>query len=188
MGLKVAIVGLAPSTYEQAPWDDKSWEKWGMPWDTAGWTRMDRLFEPHDIKFLRVCPLKSNPDFFDRLRDCQTLYMQSECAEVPNAIAYPSAEVSKTIGGQYLNSTVAYMLALAVHEGAEEIGLWGVDMDLGSEYFMQRPNAEYLIGLARGRGIKVHIPDESPLCKFIPDSYAINGEVVWDVDRYGWLG
>jgi hypothetical protein len=41
-----------------------------------------------------------------------------------------------------------------------------VDMRADEEYSYQRANCEYLIGLARGKGIKVHIPEVSPLLKF----------------------
>ena len=37
--------------------------------------------------------------------------------------------------------------------------------DLEEEYFYQRAGCEYLIGLARGMGVKVVIPHESALCK-----------------------
>jgi hypothetical protein len=79
------------------------------------------------------------------------------------------AEVSETIYGDYFNSSVGFMLALAIHEGAEEIAIYGVDMRADEEYGYQRPNCEYLIGLARGKGIKVHIPDVCPLCKYQND-------------------
>ena len=34
--MKVAVVGFSPSSYDAAPWDDPTWEKWGMPWDNRG--------------------------------------------------------------------------------------------------------------------------------------------------------
>ena len=60
----------------------------------------------------------------------------------------------------FSNTTVwlifaAYMLALAIYEGVDKVGIWGVDLHCDSEYSYQRPNMEYLIGLARGRGMKV---------------------------------
>lgn len=186
MGLKVAIVGLATSTHDQAPWDDPSWQKWGLAWDNACWPRMDRLFEMHDIRIVQG--MFAGTSYFQRLLDCGPVYMQHACAEIPNAQPYPLAEVVKTIGAPYFNSSVAYMLALAIHEGAEEIALWGVDMAANEEYGYQKPNTEYLIGLARGRGIVVHIPDESPLCKFSPLPFEMGGKTFVDVDRYGWLG
>ncbi len=45
--MKVAIIGLAQSTHDDAPWDDPEWEKWGLPWD-HNWAMLDRFFEMHD--------------------------------------------------------------------------------------------------------------------------------------------
>lgn len=148
MGLKVAIVGMAPS---KSLVPDEGWERWGLAYD-PDCLRFDRAFEMHD-DFTEV----------DRLSMFPVLYMQDTF--LPNATRYPFEEVSATCGA-YWESSVAYMLALAVHEQAEEIALYGIDMDAGTEYAYQRPNMEYLIGLARGKGIKVHVLESSPLCKF----------------------
>ena len=66
-------------------------------------------------------------------------------------------------GTPYLESSIAYMMALAILEKVDRIGIWGVDLHCESEYVYQRPNLEYLIGLARGKGIKVFIPPQSAL-------------------------
>jgi hypothetical protein len=47
--------------------------------------------------------------------------------------------------------------------------VYGVTMKAGDEYGYQRPNAEFLIGLARGKGIKVHLPENCSLCKYQGD-------------------
>jgi len=65
----------------------------------------------------------------------------------------------------YLSSTIAYELALAIHEGFAEIHIYGVDLNTESEYAWQKPGVEYLIGVAVGRGIKVVIPDNCALLK-----------------------
>jgi hypothetical protein len=84
-----------------------------------------------------------------------------------DAEVYPFDEVEQTTG-DYWCSSIAYMFALALHEGAEEIALYGVDMrGDNDEYAYQRPNMEYLIGLARGRGVLVTLPDACSLCKFV---------------------
>jgi len=57
------------------------------------------------------------------------------------------------------------MIALAITEGFEEIGIYGVDMAVGKEYIKERPSVEYFLGIARGRGIKVIIPDACDLLK-----------------------
>lgn len=50
--------------------------------------------------------------------------------------------------------------------GEYAIGIFGIDLVVGGEYFQEKPCAEFWIGAAAlGRGIKVAIPKESALCK-----------------------
>jgi len=42
MGFKqVAIVGLAPSTHDAAPYNSPFWEMWGLPWDEGKYPHYD---------------------------------------------------------------------------------------------------------------------------------------------------
>lgn len=179
MGLKVAVIGLSPKTHDLAPWDDPSWQKWGLPWDEGFWPRMDRHFELHDLRLLTSEHSKRKPGYLKRLQELERLYTQEN---------YPFDEVAESIGAYYFNSSIAYAMALAIHEGAEEIGIWGVDLATTEEYAYQRPNMEYLIGIARGKGIKVHIPEDSALCKFVGTGIRFYSHLPVYVDRYGWLG
>ena len=179
MDLKVAIIGLASSTHDQAPWDDVTWEKWGLPWDDAGWPKMSRHFEMHDMRLLMSDYSRRKEGYFDRLKDCPALYTQEN---------YPFEAVGESIGQEYWNSSIAYIMAMAIHEGAKEIAIYGVDMSGSDEYGYQRPNMEYLIGLARGKGVKVTIPKESELCKFQPTGIKFYDYIPNYIDRYGWLG
>lgn len=187
MALRIAIVGLSPATHHMAPWGDPDWEIWGLPWDEGYWPYMDRLFEMHDMRLLESEHSRRKDGYFDRLKDCGVpLYMQSADDSI-GSIAYPFDDVAETTG-YYWNSSIAYALAMAIHEGATEIGIFGVDMKGDDEYGYQRPNLEYLIGLAIGKGIKVYIPDESPLCKFQPTGIKFFDHEPTYVGRYGWLG
>lgn len=162
MALKVALMGLSQATRHLAPWNDPDWELWGLAWDADAF-RMHRTFELHDMADLeRTYP--NLPAYLDRIQHCSRLYMTDKF--LPNAAAYPFDAVGLDVG-DYWCSSIAYMLALAIHERAEEIGIYGVAMAADDEYGYQKPNCEYLIGLARGRGIKVHVPEQSPLCKFV---------------------
>lgn len=180
--MKVAVVGLSPTTHGLAPWDDESWELWGLPWDSFGWPFFKRSFEMHDMRLLKSEHCKRDQGYFDRLRECQGLYMQEAYPEIPNAKQYPFEAC------EYINSSIAYAMAMAIHEGAEEIGVYGVDMKADDEYGYQKPNMEYLIGLARGKGIKVHVPEQSPLLKFNAVGIRFYDHVPTYVNRYGWLG
>jgi hypothetical protein len=179
VGLKIAVIGLSPKTHDLAPWNDPDWQKYGLPWDEGYWQRLDCGFEMHDSRLLASEHSRRKADYLDRLKELPRLYMQAN---------YPFDDVAKTIGGYYFNSSIAYAMALAIHEGAEEIGVWGVDLVADEEYAYQRPNMEYLIGIARGRGIKVHIPDDSALCKFNGTGIRFYSHYPAYVDRYGFLG
>jgi hypothetical protein len=139
----------------------------------------------HDMRLLKSEHCKRKDGYFDRLQQCNNLFMQESC---DYASRYPFEEVAASIGISYWNSSIAYAMAMAIHENAEEIGIFGVDMTGGDEYAYQRPNMEYLIGFARGKGIKVHIPQESALCKFVGTGILFYKHAPTYVDRYGWLG
>lgn len=103
------------------------------------------------------------------------VYLLEPRAEVPNARLFPLEQAFRHFSldgvkpNRYFTNTISYMLALAIMEGFTEIGIYGVDMMMGggagSEYGWQRPSCEYFVGVAQGRGITVHIPDESDLLK-----------------------
>ena len=38
-GKKVAIVGFSKTSYDDTPFDNPGWEKWGLAWDLNGWER-----------------------------------------------------------------------------------------------------------------------------------------------------
>jgi hypothetical protein len=94
----------------------------------------------------------------------KTIYTMNTYMDVPGSVKYPIDQAIKYLGEKYFTSSFAYMLVLAVMMGFKRIECYGFDMGSGTEYHYQRPNAEYLIGWARGRGIEVYIPEQSPLC------------------------
>lgn len=80
----------------------------------------------------------------------------------PCACHQTDAEWDQT-GHPYITSSIAFEIALAIHEGFETIMLAGVSLNTASEYAWQRPGVEFLLGLAAGRGITVINPDVEPL-------------------------
>lgn len=166
--LKAAIVGTAPSSRDLAPFNDAAWEIWGVSNVYSTIPKWDRWFELHDLETRKN--EKEYPGHYDWLKkQTNPVYMQQRHEEIPGSIEYPKQAILNEFGTYFTNS-VSYMLALAIHEGAEEIGIYGVDMAVQeisghSEYAHQRPSCEYFVGLARGKGIKVEIPKESDLLK-----------------------
>jgi len=161
--MQVAIVGLAPSTHDQAPFEDPDWETWGFAQDNESYPYLDRAFEMHPLPLV----MEMRPYIERRL--CEEidvpLYMQEAYPEIPNALVYPLKDVISVVG-DYFNSSIAYMLGLAILEKVDRIGIWGVDMAGDDEFGYQRPNTEYMIGFAKGMGIDIYIPEESALLTF----------------------
>ena len=180
---QIAILGLADSTRNKAPYKDSSWELWGLPWDEEIKFYLDRAFEMHPLDFSNSLNRPNRSEASLREVDIP-LYMQESYSEIPNSIAYPLDDVIE-ITGDYFNSSIAYMLGLAILEKVDRIGIWGVDMDGDGEFGYQRPNTEYFIGFARGMGIDVFVPKESSLLTFGSEGGGVHTKN-WN-GRYGYF-
>lgn len=180
---KAAIVGFASSSRLKAPYNDQAWEIWGENQLYRFVPRATRWFEmhPHTGPHSYLADAVPNTDYPKWLSECPIpLYMLSHVPEFPNSITYPLQQMIEEFGLSdmrpdaavkgYFHSSVDYMLALAISEGFEEIGVWGVDMTHDTEYAYQKPSGSFWLGVARGRGIKVTLPVESALLK--NDGYA----------------
>lgn len=161
----VAIVGFAESSRAYAPWDDTTVEIWcqNAAYRPGFVKRADRWFELHNRALVETkIEVRRPADYLDWLRNFDgPVYMQSAHADIPNSVAYPYQPVIDLVG-PYLTSTVAYMIALAILEGFEQIQLYGIDMEY-EEYAGQKAGCEYLLGFARGRGIEIGLPENCPL-------------------------
>lgn len=164
--MKVAIVCGSPSSEMLAPFEDKSWEIWvlGNRIDHYKGKRVTRIFEVHNN-------LSEHPNitkYVDYLSNQDAPIVTGETWPKPtqNAVPYPYRAVQELYGSLYLTSSPAYMIAYALLDGATEIGLYGVDLSVSDhEYFWQRPCVEAWIGFAKGRGVKVTIPEVSHVGK-----------------------
>lgn len=154
---KVIILGTAPS-WEKAPLGDPKWEAWGLGNCWQWWGKYaTRWFEIHPMSLL----LKLGWNDYRWLTECPIpIYMAKHYAKVPNSIPFPLADV----GGRFLrqfSSTFCYELALAIHEGFETIGIYGITFSGGTlrERFIESRGVLYWLGVAAGRGIKIQFPD-----------------------------
>ena len=167
----VCIVGLAPTTRDQALDEPAGEEMWCLNQGHATLSaemlnRMTRWFQVHPYEEMAA---RQRPEFghLEWLRDNKTLpvYMEEAHPDVPMSVRYPYEAVCSDLGGVYLTSAIAFMVALAIHEKFSVIKVYGVDMESGTEYQDQRPCMEYLFGRAIERGIKIWLPAECPLLK-----------------------
>jgi len=163
MGLKVAIVGFAPSSRLLAPFGNSQWEIWGLNDGYHDLPRWDRWFQLHSPRIISGSVRDRN--HWDWLKaQTKPIYMREALPEVPASVRYPLEDITAQFG-RYFTNSISWMIALAIHEGAEDIGIYGVDMATGSEYGDQRPSCEYFLGLALGTGIRIHVPPQSELLK-----------------------
>jgi hypothetical protein len=165
--LKVAIVGKAPSSMLLAPYADESWQIWslGDGQYTKALPRWSVWFELHELNDGKTRWAKEYWDWLSTDHG-KPVYVQGGHPDLPHATPYPIREIVEEFG-TYFTSSIAWMIALAIRQGAKQIGLWGVDMATDTEYAHQRACCEFMLGVAFGRGIDVLVPDQSPLCKTI---------------------
>lgn len=160
---KVAICGFASSSRDLAPFHDPEWEIWGLNQLYRHIPRADRWFEIHHNWNEHVV---EGTDHAAWIRDSKIpIYMIETIPQYPATVRYPIERALKVAQIDYFTSTVAFMIALAIDEGFEMIGLWGIDLIVGTEYFHQKACCEFLLGIAAGRGIDIVIPPQSALLR-----------------------
>lgn len=166
---KVAVVGFTSHRVEALKLDD-SWEIWGlnelyryMPPD-----RFHRWFEIHGREYLI-----QDDDGKKHIEDLKTalgdvpIYMQQRHEDIPGSVKFPMDAMCEALDSEYWTNCPAEMVGLAISMGYKAISVYGVDMATDSEYSVQRPCCEYWLGVAKGRGIEVYVPEMSDLLKCI---------------------
>lgn len=165
---KIAMVGTA-SSGANAPYDDASWEIWGVsspgPYVTRAtrWFELHRLDgEPQDWANLWRKVIK------DFIKDTELLMLYPEPGLAKNLTTYPHDRIVNRFGTFFMTSTFSWMMALAIDELCPvgkarvpgevvgEILVLGVDMEYGTEYRQQRSGLRHFIELAKHYGIIVH--------------------------------
>jgi hypothetical protein len=162
--MKIAILGTAKTSIAEAPFADAAWEIWSLGGNQGDIPRADKWFELHDQDVLKQVGIAPTAVDFLRNQGANSI-VQKQCEMFPNATPYPLEEVITAFPRGYFTSSIAWILAMAILQNPEEIGLWGVDMVGADEYEFQKACCEYFIGIAEGRGIKVIIAKDSPLCR-----------------------
>lgn len=183
--LKVALVGTAPSSRLLAPFDDPTWKIWGCsPGNMNALKRFDAWFEIHSNLLWPEHEAYGKP-YIEWLKTLKVpVYMQAEWPMqdgqltstkeiVPNAIPIPWRELVADFGEDFFTSSFAWMMAFAMHQGAKEIALFGIDMASRDEYILQRPGFYFFRHIARQRGVKVSAPHESDIMQS-PPLYALS--------------
>lgn len=157
---RVAIVGTAPSCRD-APYDLPDWEIWACSARNAHIPRFDRFYEIHGD---RETADRRDRAHVQRLAEAPGKVWQFErWPELGETNLIDRAAIEARWPTYFLSSSIAWMIAHALIEGVDELGVWGVDMAHETEYAEQKPGCMYFLHEARRAGIVVHLPLESPL-------------------------
>lgn len=149
---KVAIVGFAPTSRDEAPWTDPGWEKWILNdlFQFVDCSQVTRTFHLHPTQQLRDEKIE---DEYLRTNDTILHYTWEERPEWPTATRYPDSLLTKyQLPHQdhpYYTNSISYMIAMALEQpNLTQLGIWGVDMAHHTEYAAQRPSCEFFLGIA----------------------------------------
>lgn len=175
---RVAIIGLGPTVHD---WLQTSRclgatsklvdEVWGIN-AMGDVLRCDRIFHMDDVRIQEIRAAET-PDgniaamlTWMRKRRGIPIYTSRPHPDYPDMVAFPLAPVLNEVNGnRYFNGTAAYAIAFAIYIGVKEIQLWGVDFSFENQHRAEkgRACAEFWMGIAAARGIKLVMPKSSPL-------------------------
>jgi len=161
---KIAIVGTAP-TWVNAPFNDPSWEIWGMFGTSVPAPRLDRLYELHDRRTIIPLAEQTYPDgaYWKKAASMGENFITRDAYEqCPQATRFNFQKLLEKYGPHF-SSSVAWLIAQAIEEKPDTIGLWGVNMQHDTEYGHQKPACCFFMGWARGMGIDIQLPESCEL-------------------------
>jgi hypothetical protein len=165
---KIAILGSHPASMNLAPFGDVNWEIWACSPQNFKAPRVDAWFELHSLDRKWV---PGNEPYIGVIQQHSRVYIAVPDERLPNGIIYPKdeilAEYPRLHHGMF-SSSCAWMLALAIAQKPDEIGIWGIDMAAGDEYEYQRPGVHYFMGIAEDIGIKITVPPQSDILEVHP--------------------
>jgi len=159
---KLAIVGFASSSRSAAPFDDDAWEIIGL---NQLYRHIPRADFWADIHINWDSENVEGTDHRGWIRECGIpVIMMAHHEDLPTSVRFP-IERCIDLATDYFTSTVALLIAWGVHQGYSTIGLWGIDLIVGTEYEFQKACAEFWLGVAHGKGVHIVIPDSSALLR-----------------------
>lgn len=159
--MKIALLGSAPSSRKLAPFGDLNWEIWSCSPPNYDAPRVEAWFELHHLD--RKMQMAQNAPYINVIKKHPRVYIAVPDKRFPNAIVYPKDRMLEKYGNYFFTSSLAWMMAMAIEQKPEWIGLWGVDMSAMEEYGYQRAGMHYFMQKAYEAGISIYIPPQSDL-------------------------
>lgn len=171
--MKVIIIGKGRG-WKNAPLEG---ETWGVN-NLCLWRDVKLAFVMHDLDRHRNHILFNKTILHINQHDIPVV-TQKDYSYLHTAIPFPLDEMPK----KYFGNSIDYMVAYAVYKKATHIDMYGVVMEVGTEYMIQRPSLEYWIGRAEGSGIIVTIHEPTQVCRNAKGLYGYD----WDEEHLPYV-
>jgi len=172
--MKIGIVGNGINQEYLKEYEDE-WELWSVNnlFHSFPSVKFSRWFEIHEFSLEKGKVLRRGrgtygnetiDQYLDGLNQLGIpVYMRQPRKMIKKSRTFPFEKLTKKYGS-YFGCSFAWMIAFALEEGADSIGLFGVALD-GNEYYYQRPSVEYMLGLAKGQGKEIYIDCTSQMLR-----------------------
>lgn len=183
---KIAIIGPSASR-DAGQFCDRTWSLWGLnaayrnraplPWA--------RMFNLHRLAHLvRDVPQYVEWDAYFSYRNPRVpMYVvDSWRGLLRNQVLFPRRALQDKPQGDYHASSFDWMVALAIHEGAQAIAVHGAKFAVegpGQEPVSAWACLEYWLGVAVGRGIRVMTHAD---CELFHQSHLVRSRSVYGYD------
>lgn len=164
--MKIALMGSAPSSRNLAPFNDPNWDIWSCSPPNYDLPRVDAWFELHNLDRKMAPP--ANRPYIETIMKHPRVYITRKDPRFQNAIEFPWKPLVGKYGRDFFSSSLSWMMAFAIEQKPEKIGLWGVDMSANEEYGHQRPGLKFFMREAKLQGIQVYAPPQSDIMQPMP--------------------
>lgn len=180
MSKKLAIVGSGPNTRSLAPFDNPDFDIWVF--NEAGnhewckrWTACFQMHSPNIYKGHNT----KDPQHWEWLQRThgKPVYMQEVDPLVPDSVRYPLEDARRLCGVNMFPTSFAYMAALAVLQGYDEVRVFGVELS-SSEYSYQANGYMFWFGFLVG---KLGVDKVDTAVRYMENN-------IFDVPYYGYDG
>ena len=186
---KFAIFGTTPSRMEGPIADGSGWKRLTIGpggKDAHNWERLYEIHSwwPEDFKgYLSDLSQTKAPRQIVTLKPARELMRNWQRQhkktdeefrkDIPGDwsanLVLDQAALEEKYGRTWFSSSISWVFAHAIEEGATDIGMWGIDLESGEEYIAQYMGCRHFIDLARIVGINVHLP---PGCALLREATA----------------
>ena len=148
--------------------------------------RIDRYFDVHDTELLEGYRNEGDQKHFKWLQEEHDfpMFMQEPDERFPSATRYPFEEIVEEFFGRQdrgpelkaaFGSMMDFITAMAIYEGADWIGYFGVEMGSSTEHKYQIPYGHIWLGIAAGRKVTTWVPDDLRVQLLRQQVYAYEG-------------